>query len=410
MKALEKAAKDRGEARTEPQPVATAAETRPELSLALELLAADTPSPRLKEEPPPKPGPAPRTVGVAPSREQTRAATVMQAESAATGSISAYVRARPIVVFGTVAALFAIGFGIYVYLQIFYPGFFIRQSPGSKVPPPLAQAPTPSASAPSPPASGATPVVPQPLAAAPLLQSPVPEVPPQPTTPAAPASPPKPPAAAAPQKPEPGSPGNTIVVSRGGAAPALNPLLTEAYAALQAGRLEAAQQLYAQLARGDAKNVDVLLGLAAIAQQEGRTEEATKYYLAILELDPQHALAQSGLIALLGRADPLAAETRLKQLIAREPAAFLYFTLGNLYADQSLWAQAQQAYFQAHHLDPNNPDYAYNLAIGLEHLGQPKLALGFYRRAVQLAAARGHANFSTAQAQERIGKLASQVE
>ena len=41
--------------------------------------------------------------------------------------------------------------------------------------------------------------------------------------------------------------------------------------------------------------------------------------------------------------------------------------LGNLYADQSQWAPAQQAYFQAHHLEPDNPDYAYNLAVGLDH-------------------------------------------
>jgi tetratricopeptide (TPR) repeat protein len=116
------------------------------------------------------------------------------------------------------------------------------------------------------------------------------------------------------------------------------------------------------------------------------------------------------LIALLGRADPLAAETRLKQLIARDPSPFQFFTLGNLYADQSLWAQAQQSYFQAYHLEQSNPDYAYNLAVALEHLSQSRLALGFYRRALQLASARGRANFNLPQAQERISSLASQVE
>lgn len=187
-------------------------------------------------------------------------------------------------------------------------------------------------------------------------------------------------------------------------------MLTEAYAALQANSLDQAQHLYGQLLRAEPRNIDALLGLAAIATQEGKSDEATRHYLRILELDPRHALAQSGLIAILGRADPLAAETRLKQLIAREPAPFLYFTLGNLYADQSLWAPAQQAYFQAYHLDPANPDYAYNLAVGLEHLSQHKLALGLYRRALQLASARGHANFSLPQAQERITRLASRVE
>ena len=96
----------------------------------------------------------------------------------------------------------------------------------------------------------------------------------------------------------------------------------------------------------DARNSDALLGLAAIATLEGRNDEAIRRYLQVLELEPRNALAQSSLIGLLGRADPLAAESRLKQLIAREPSAFLYFTLGNLYADQQKWAPAQQAWFQ----------------------------------------------------------------
>jgi tetratricopeptide (TPR) repeat protein len=206
------------------------------------------------------------------------------------------------------------------------------------------------------------------------------------------------------------TPRNTITVSRTNSTATVTPLLSEAYAALEANTLDEAQRLYTQLLRAEPKNIDALLGLAAIATQEGKTEDATRRYLQILEIDPRHALAQSGLIALLGRADPLAAESRLKQLIARERLPFLYFTLGNLYADQSLWAQAQAAYFQAHHLDPANADYAYNLAVGLEHVNQPKLALGYYRRAIELASIKGHVNFSQPQAQERIAKLASRVE
>ncbi len=186
--------------------------------------------------------------------------------------------------------------------------------------------------------------------------------------------------------------------------------MSEAYAALEAGRFDSARQLYDQALRSEPSNIDALLGLAAIAQQENRADEASKQYLKILDIDPRHALAQTGLIALLGRADPQAAESRLKQLAARDPSPALYFTLGNLYADQGQWSQAQQAYFQAHHLDAGNPDYAYNLAVALEHLGQPKLALGFYRRAVQQAAGRGRANFNSAQAQTRITQLAARVE
>ncbi|MBI4206753.1 MAG: tetratricopeptide repeat protein [Betaproteobacteria bacterium] len=403
MKALEKAAKDRGEARTEPDTTATPAESRPELSLALELLAADTPSPRLKEDRQSKSGSSQRPAVTGFPREPAHAAAAMQAGGDAGIGIGAYVHDHPLIIFGIIAALFAIGFGGYVYLQIFHPGFLIRPVPATNAPPQIVQAPAPAAA----PSAAA----PQPLPAAPLLQAPAPTASPEPPEPATAPVPPKPAAAAPAQKPESKPPPrDAIVVSRGDATSSVNPLLAEAYAALQAGRLEAATQLYAQLARAEPKSVDALLGLAAIAVQDGRTDDAGKHYLAILELNPRHALAQSGLIGLMGRADPLAAESHLKQLITREPSAFLFFTLGNVYADQGLWAQAQQAYFQAHHLEPHNPDYAYNLAVGLDHISQPRLAVGFYRRALELASARSHVNFDPARARERIATLATQLE
>ena len=199
-----------------------------------------------------------------------------------------------------------------------------------------------------------------------------------------------------------------IAVTSTAAQPRLNPSLSEAYANLQSGDTDGARALYGKVAQDEPLNIDALLGLAYIAAQENRSEDATRLYLKILQLNPRHAIAQAALIGLMGRADPAASESRLKQLIAREPAPFLHFILGNLYADQGLWSQAQQSYFQAHTLEPGNPDYAYNLAVGLDHLRQQKLALEFYGRAEQLAAAQGRANFNLAHARERIRILSSQ--
>jgi Flp pilus assembly protein TadD len=395
MKALEQAAKDRGEARNEPTASAAPSpgDAKPELSLALELLADDKPAAHTRADAAPKPRPA--ASGATTAREQASAASVMQAG----GRFDDYRRVNPVIVFGALVGMFAVGFAIYVYLQIYHPGFFARRTPSAQPAAPVAQSvpPAGSATAPSPPIPASAVLPPA------TVETREPSVavaaPPAPK-PAAPATAP-PAASAAPSK---------IVVSRGTAAATVNPVLTEAYNAVQAGNMDAAQRLYAEVARAEPRSIDALLGLAAAASVQGRNDEATRHYLRILELDPRHALAQSGLIGLLGRGDPLGAETRLKQLIAREPSAFLYFTLGNLYADQSLWAQAQQAYFQAHHLDPGNPDYAYNLAVGLEHLGQQRLALGFYRQAEALATGRGHASFNRAQAQDRISRLAAQLE
>jgi len=404
MKALEKAAKDRGETRAEPVPAAATAASAPARSeLSLEPIPSAPSAPRPEAAPRPSAAPHQRTASAgastaAPAREQAQAATVMQAAAgrpAAGGAgVGDYIRTHPILLMGILAALFAVAFGVYVYLQIFNPGFLRGQPPIAPKAPlkPLVQVPPP--------------VVPvEPLPSATLLKEAADEAAATAAARAKPTPPPPPP-----PQPEDARASNAIAVSQGSSEPVLSPLLTEAYAALQSNQLDSARSLYQKLLAAEPKNIDALLGLAAIAARQGNTAEATRYYLQILELDPRHSLAQSGLIGLLGRADPFAAETRLKQLIAREPSAYLYFTLGNLYADQPQWASAQQAYFQAHHLEPANPDYAYNLAVALEHVSQPKLALGFYRRAVQLAAAKGRANFNPAQVQDRISRLVQQVE
>ena len=412
MKALEKAAKDRVDARAElavaatPAAASAAAPAPGRSELSLEPLAAGSvapnpaaPAPGLTPAPSRTPAAAPAPAAAAPAsvQAQSQAAIVLQATAAssrAPNRVVDYARAHPVVVLGSLAGLFAAAFAIYVYLQIAHPGVFTGRPPvaPSKGPvQPFVQAPVAPIAAPAAPAA--------PLPAAPLLRE------------AATAS-----AAAAARKPEPRAPEeeaasrNTVVVSRGSVEPVLSPRLFQAYTALQARQFDLARLYYSEIIATEPRNIDALLGLAAIAAQIGDSEEATRRYLQILELEPRHALAQNGLIGLLGRADPLAAASKLRHLISLEPAPYLYFTLGNLHADQSQWAAAQQAYFQAHHLEPANSDYAYNLAVALEHLGQPKLALGFYRRAVQMATAGGRANFIVSQAQERIGKLAAQVE
>lgn len=351
-------------------------------------------------------------------------------------------RANSLYGFGAAAALFLAAYGVYVYVQISHPGWLTKTGPQPvaatpvTVPPamptaPVASAPvstaaTDQAAPPTAETAGSqivplssvfgarnmdtppsAPAVPQPKAEWPKAL-PGTVTPPRPatTTPA-----PRTTATTDTQPPAlPPAMQNKIAISRADSAvPRVNPAVSEAYAALQAGQFEAAQRLYGQALRSEPANVDAMLGLAAIAQQQNRNDDAQRLYLAILDVEPRHALAQSGLIALMGRADPQASETRLKQLLAREPSAPLYFNLGNLYADQGLWAQAQQAYFQAHHLEPRNPDYAYNLAVGLEHLGQPKLALDFYRKALQFVSTGNAANFDPARIQERITQLAARV-
>ena len=59
-------------------------------------------------------------------------------------------------------------------------------------------------------------------------------------------------------------------------------------------------------------------------------------------------------------------------------------------------------------MQPDSPDYAFNLAVGLEHIGQQKTALTYYRKALDLSFKKGRANFDQNLAIERVGQLSAQ--
>lgn len=183
----------------------------------------------------------------------------------------------------------------------------------------------------------------------------------------------------------------------------IDPLLMKAYAAYQRGELDQAQQRYLALFQKDARNIDVLLGLAAIAQQQDNNLISAQYYARVLELDPRNAAANAGMATL--RADDENTESRLKYLLREQgDAAALHFALGNLYAGQSRWGEAQQTYFNAYTLEPGNAEFAFNLAVSLDHLGQGRLAVQHYQRALQLDPSH-RAGFDHAQTELRAREL-----
>jgi tetratricopeptide (TPR) repeat protein len=123
--------------------------------------------------------------------------------------------------------------------------------------------------------------------------------------------------------------------------------------------------------------------MAAIDARQGRVDRAQDLYQRVLESDPTDATAQAALINLRGQSDAGQSESRLKTLLASQPdSSALHFALGNLYARQGRWGEAQQAYFQSYALDPDNPDYLFNIAVSLDHLRQNKLAAQYYRMAL----------------------------
>jgi len=199
---------------------------------------------------------------------------------------------------------------------------------------------------------------------------------------------------------------DAVNVSRG--APQIHPQVASGYVAYQMGDLQKARTDYQQALRDEPSNRDALLGLAAVEMRAQRYDVADGYYQRVLQIDPRDPHAQAGSVALrTQQLDPVQVESRVKTLIASDrEATVLYFTLGNQYAQQGRWAEAQQAYFKAFAADPENPDFAFNLAVSLDQLRQPKLALEYYRRALVLADKRTAA-FAPEAARTRVQQLSA---
>lgn len=185
--------------------------------------------------------------------------------------------------------------------------------------------------------------------------------------------------------------------------------LINAYKAYTNGDWQTARTLYGKVLQRLPRNRDAMLGLAAIALKEGQTGLARQHYRNILELNPMDPAARTALVDLNSTEEVSNDTSQIKYwLQTNQNDAQLQFVLGNRYAQTEQWSKAQQAYFQAHQNSPDNADYAFNLAISLEQLDKPELALRYYRIARQNAA-HNKANFDTDILRQRLEFLASKL-
>jgi Tfp pilus assembly protein PilF len=353
------------------------------------------------DEPPPRPAAAPPRPRAEPEKTATPAADRAAARKVFEAKFREPNPRLPFYITMGVLGAFALGTVGYFWYQLRPPPPLVNTNPVR----PAGEAPVEVAAPPKP-------QPPAPLAQAPVLPG-LPATPPKSEPARTPAPPPpelrpKPPVArpiAAPVEtpklaaaPEPRPAARPV--------PQVHPRVEAGYSAYLAGDLTAARTQYEEALREEPGNRDAQLGLAALDVKSGRYEAAEGGYLRLLQANPRDAEAQAALIALRGaRLDPLVAESRVKSLLAADPGAHvLHFTLGNQLAQQGRWAEAQQEYFKAFSAEPENADFAYNLAVSLDHIRQPRLALEYYRRAIALADKRG-AGFDLAAARARVAQL-----
>lgn len=159
-------------------------------------------------------------------------------------------------------------------------------------------------------------------------------------------------------------------------------LLAEAYAAYQAGNDSVALDKYNQVLKLDPGNRNALLARAAINVQNNNSEAAIRDYQALLLANPKDSLAMTSLVS-LANFSPVETESQLKLMIRDEPdSPYLNFALANVYGAQNRWQEAQGLYFKALENNPGDANYAYNLAVSLEHIAKPRVAITYYQRAL----------------------------
>jgi len=182
-------------------------------------------------------------------------------------------------------------------------------------------------------------------------------------------------------------------------------LLRDAYNAFHNEDYRKSESLYQKANKREPKNRDALLGLAAIGTKEKRFEYARQKYQYLLKLNPRDSLAIAGMSSIENRIDPQLNESQLKFMLKQQPdSAHLYFALGSQYSSQNKWAEAQSAFFSAWSAENKNADYAFNLAVSLDHLDKKKQALDFYQLSLKLKQA-SSGNFSKSDTVQRIQTL-----
>lgn len=162
-------------------------------------------------------------------------------------------------------------------------------------------------------------------------------------------------------------------------------VIEQGYAAFRSDDLPSAESLYRRALVMAPDNRDALLGAAAVAVRQSQWGMAAELYERRLRADPTDSYARAGLLSLANQTDRRQIRAELEKLLAEYPdTAYFHSLKGMNQVASEDWLGAQESFYRAFYLDDRNPDYAYNLAISLDHLNQPDQARRYYRKALEL--------------------------
>ncbi len=180
-------------------------------------------------------------------------------------------------------------------------------------------------------------------------------------------------------------------------------VLFEAYSSYEKGNLVQAQTDFESVLSMNPQNEFALIGLGNIFASKQQYLDAMSYYQQALSAQPSSLNAFEAIANISGHVD-LNREWKfalLNMLQDHPKSSTLQYALGNLYATEQDWLAAQEAYFQAASLEPDNADYLVNLAVSLDQLGKYKSAARYYTEALAFVDVQP-VNFNEVQVKNRL--------
>ncbi len=174
----------------------------------------------------------------------------------------------------------------------------------------------------------------------------------------------------------------------------LQPLLKEAMAHHQAGRLQEAEQLYQQILRAEPDHAEALHLLGLVAYRVGDNEKASELIAQAIQRSPRNPLFHFNLGVVRQKQDRFdEAVASYEQAVSLNPQYLeAQNNLGNAYRDQGKLEQAVASYRAALRIKPDYAEAHNNLGVALKELGRLHDALASYEQALSLNPNHAEAN------------------
>lgn len=157
---------------------------------------------------------------------------------------------------------------------------------------------------------------------------------------------------------------------------------------MKLNRTAQAQEVYEQALLYDSENADIYYNLGVVFLEQGKSQQAHVYFNKAIDLYPEHeqALLNSAILLqeLGGEEARQLSRTRLYQVLSRDANnEKIYFNLGMLAMDESIFDEAEQFFKRAIHLKSDFRSALFNLALLLADTKRPLDAVPYLNQLIR---------------------------